>query len=181
MKKEYSPEHISNFMHYCPHCGSSSFMAHSGKEMRCSACGFSLFQNASAAVACIIVDESGRILLARRAFDPWKGMLDLPGGFVDPSETIENAVRRELSEELATKVVDMRYICSFPNEYIFSGFLVYTVDLGFVCKVPDVSLLSAADDVAELLWFAPADVPFEQVAAPSIRNILHFYLSTLTE
>lgn len=179
--KSYPPEHINNFMRYCSHCGSGQFVAHSAKEMRCGACGFSFFQNASAAVACIITDDSGRILLARRAFDPWKGMLDLPGGFVDPAETIEDAVRRELSEELATKVVDMRYICSFPNEYIFSGFLVYTVDLGFVCKVSDASSLVAADDVSELLWFATADVPIADVAAPSIRNILRFYLSTLTK
>lgn len=177
MSKTYSPEHISNFMHYCPHCGSNNFTPASNKEMRCADCGFQFFQNAATAVACIITDANGRILLTRRAFNPWKGMLDLPGGFVDPSETVENAVKRELNEELGTKVMQMKYICSFPNEYIFSNYLVYTVDLGFICEVDDVQALRAADDVDKLLWFYPSELPINQVAAPSIRNILKYYLS----
>ncbi len=180
MYPDSRPEHINNFFRYCPHCGSDAFGAKSTKEMHCTACGFSFFQNAAAAVACIITDAEGRVLLTRRACDPWKGMLDLPGGFVDPAESVEEAVKRELMEELGAEVEQMHYICSYPNEYIYSNYLVYTIDLGFVCQISNILELKAADDVDKIMWFAPQQIPMESVAAPSIRRIIAFYTSTIT-
>ena len=50
----------------------------------------------------------GRLLTVRRARDPEKGTLDLPGGFVDPEETVDDAVRRELREETGLEATEVR-------------------------------------------------------------------------
>ena len=84
---------------YCPVCGSAHFEPHDFKSRRCRDCGFIFYQNASASVVGVSVNEQQEILVGRRAFEPARGTLDLPGGFVDAGETLEEAVMRELKEE----------------------------------------------------------------------------------
>lgn len=69
------------------------------------------------------------MLVVRRAKDPAKGTLDLPGGFVDLHESAEEAVRREVKEETGLDVKSSRYLFSIPNIYLYSGFEVHTEDL----------------------------------------------------
>ena len=90
--------------------------------------------NAAAAVAAIIFNDEGKLLFTRRAIQPYKGMLDLLGGFVDHMETAENALCRELNEELGITATELEYFCSSPNEYPFSGLSVFTLDLVFKVK-----------------------------------------------
>lgn len=175
-KTEFASEHMVNFFRYCPHCGSDRFVAVSFKEMKCRSCGFDYFPNAAAAVACIIVDDEGRIMLTRRARDPWKGKLDLPGGFVDPCESVESALKRELREELDVEVVRCKYLASYPNKYVFSGYEVNTTDLGFICKINHTDKIQAKDDISSIEWYLPEEIPFSEIPAPSIRNIINTYI-----
>ncbi len=167
-----------NFINFCPHCGSNLFEARSAREFLCGACGFNFFINASAAVAAIIVDNKGRVMLTRRARDPWKGKLDLPGGFVDPGESLEQALRRELKEELGVELTSLNYLCSFPNEYVFSGFKVRTTDAAFVCTIADTNI-SAHDDINEIIWTEPKNIDLNNIPATSIQNIIKHYLNAL--
>jgi len=168
-------EHAIHFFKYCPHCGSDDFKAIGLKEFKCGKCGFNFFPNSAAAVACIIEDEAGHIMLTRRARDPWKGLLDLPGGFVDPGERAETAIRREIREELGVDVIDASFLCSFPNKYIFSGYQVQTTDMAFVCHLSDLKSIRPLDDIDGVEWFSRDQLPIDQVPAESIRNILNFY------
>lgn len=71
---------------FCPRCGKPA-IAHEGKHaIRCSACNFLFFFNAATAVGAIIPDKDGRLLFLRRAKEPAKGKLGMPGGFVDRGE-----------------------------------------------------------------------------------------------
>ncbi len=160
-----------NFLCYCPHCGSDTFKAKSFKEFKCEACGFNFFTNSAAAVVAIVRDAEGRILLTRRGRDPFKGWLDLPGGFVDPGEAAETALCRELKEELEVETIEFKYLCSFPNEYIYSGYKVRTTDLAFICQI-DHAPTKCADDVASFVWENPKDIDLNEVPFDSIRNIL---------
>jgi len=167
--------HPSEVIKYCPRCGSKRFPAVDFKSFKCEDCGFHFFINSAAAVAALIVNDKNELLLTYRAFEPCKGMLDLPGGFIDPEEAAEEALRREVKEELDLEVVEMRYLGSFPNEYIFSGYSVFTTDLGFICKVKDFSSISSSDDVAGYQFFAFKDIDYDAISSPSIRHLVKLY------
>ena len=164
--------HPSLSIKFCPFCGASDPVYDGVKALRCKACGRRQFINAVAAVAVIIRNEQGKILLTRRAHDPGKGLLDLPGGFVDVLETVEETVRREVKEELNLELESISYLTSFPNEYLFEGTITYTADLAFVATVKDWSTLQPADDVAAVELYAPQEIPMAEVVFGSIRKVL---------
>ena len=132
-------------------------------------CGFHFFVNAAAAVAALIGNEKGELLLTRRRLDPDAGKLDLPGGFTDPWESAEDALARELQEELGIKVKQMEYLTSRPNEYIFSGISVFTLDLAFRVVAEDLTHLKPMDDILDFGFYSFADIQWEEIPAPSIR------------
>ena len=136
---------------YCPICGSKDFVEINEKAKQCNTCRFIYYFNPSAAVACFIRNPEGELLFVRRAHEPAKGTLDLPGGFTDMYETAEEAVCREVKEETNLDVTETRYLFSIPNIYPYSGFNVQTVDLFFECIVPDFKHSQAADDAAEIV------------------------------
>ena len=167
----------SEVIKFCPKCGSSQFNYEDDSSFRCESCDFHFFINSASAVAAIIENEEGEILLTIRAKEPQKGLLDLPGGFVDPGETIEEALKREVKEELNLQVTDTDYLISFPNEYVFSGYSVYTLDLAFICRVKDFDKLEANDDVAGYQFFLRDEIDFKKIGLKSIKNILKYYIS----
>lgn len=170
--------HPRDVIKHCPRCGCNAFITNdSGRSFNCEGCHFNYYMNNSAAVACLIFNSQGKLLMARRAIEPEKGMLDLPGGFVEPMESAEEAVVREIKEELGIRVTNAVYLASFPNEYIFSGFSVFTVDLAFVCEVDDLSVLVPADDVSEVEFIFPKDVKKEDLCSESMASIINHYIS----
>ena len=170
-------QEVTSGFDFCPKCGSSLFHSYDkGRSYQCDACHFHYFINNSAAVACQIFNSSGDLLLTRRAFEPNKGTLDLPGGFVEPLETAEEAVVREIKEELNIHVINMTYLVSFPNLYPFSNFEVPTVDLAFVCETSSLSQLHPGDDVASVEFIHPAKVDLSGFCSDSMRQIIQFYL-----
>ena len=139
---------LSQFL-YCPECGSSHFEVNNEKSKRCADCGFVYYFNPSAATVALILNEKNELLVCRRAKEPAKGTLDLPGGFIDMNETGEEGVAREVLEETGLKVKKAVYQFTLPNIYIYSGFPVHTLDIFFLCTVEDMSHFSAMDDVAD--------------------------------
>ena len=148
--------HFSTLFTHCPACGSSNFIQNNEKSKHCEVCNFTLYVNASAAVAAFILNESGELLVCKRGKEPEKGTLDLPGGFVDDNETAEEAVKREIGEELQATVIESKYLFSLPNQYEYSGLLIPTLDMFFACKLEDTNNLHASDDVADC-FFVPLD------------------------
>lgn len=170
-----SETHPSRVFQYCPHCGAKSFVFKE-KAFTCSVCNFVYYINGATAVAVILELPDGKIILTRRKHEPRAGFLDLPGGFVDVMERAEDAVKREIFEELGIRINEIRFLSSFPNEYPFKGLSYFTCDLAFVCPIPDNSSLKPADDVTEAISISPKDINFEQISFPSIKNVLKAYL-----
>ena len=166
----------SNVLQYCPWCGAKSFRASDDNYMQCDTCRKRFYINASGAVACIIENPQGEILFTRRAFEPAKGMLDLPGGFVSPDETAEDAVRRELMEELNLETESTQYIISSHNRYLYGGVVYFTLDLGFKCIVTDFTKINVADDVDGYHFLQRNRINLQEICFLSIRNILQHYL-----
>jgi ADP-ribose pyrophosphatase YjhB (NUDIX family) len=147
------------------------------KLLRCEACGFELYMNPAAAVAGVIVDERGRMVVLVRGKEPGQGLWDLPGGFVDPGETAEEALAREIREEVGLDVTAMRYLGSWPNVYPYGGIAYRTLDFGFVCKAVGAEEARAMEsEVERVLLLDPADVDLGRFAFPSVGRIAGAYL-----
>ena len=114
-------------------------------------------------------------MLVTRGVAPDFGKLDLPGGFVDPLETAEEAVKRELQEELGLKVTKLEYLFSAPNEYKFSDFKVFTLDLAFRVEVESTDNLEAMDDILAYRFYAEEEINYEDIPAPSINGFVRRY------
>jgi NAD+ diphosphatase len=161
--------HPVKVFRFCPRCGSAAFKATGERSLACPDCGLQYYINSAAAVACLIFNDKGQLLLTRRAVEPDIGKLDLPGGFIDPLESAEEAVRRELREELGLEVKSLRYLTSRANEYHFSGITVFTTDLAFRVEAISLENMSANDDISSFEWVTPSEVDPEEIPARSIR------------
>lgn len=161
---------------YCPACGSKHFEPATEKSKRCENCGFEYFLNPSAASAAFILNSRGELLITRRRVDPGKGTLDLPGGFADIGETIEECIKREVLEETGLTVTPTRLFCTLPNKYRYSDFDVPTLDFFYECAVEDESALKASDDAADAMWVPLDEIHTEQFGLRSVRHALYQYL-----
>ncbi len=164
--------HPVNVLKFCPRCGSANFPATGSRSFKCQDCAFNYFVNASAAVAVLLLNEKDELLFTRRAIEPHFGKLDLPGGFIDLMETAEQAAIREIQEELGIEIHSLKYFCSYPNEYIFSGFSVYTLDLAFLAKTENLHQMTAMDDISSFEFYKPEEVDLEELPSISMKNII---------
>ena len=114
---------LENEMKICPLCGESTLEYVNSRHWVCSECGLDLFNNVAAAVGLILYTEDNQILLEKRAKEPRKGFLALPGGFIDPDESAETACVREVKEEIGLNVKesDISFVGTSPNTYIFKN------------------------------------------------------------
>jgi len=162
--------HPLHLFRFCPKCGSPRFVEHNDKSKHCEACGFTYYINPSAATVALIVNDQGEWLCVRRAKEPAKGTLDLPGGFSDLYETSEEGVIREVKEETGLDVAAVEFLFSIPNQYVYSGFTVHTMDMFYRCRVNSCEGAHAADDASELLWLRPEAIRPEDFGLLSIRK-----------
>ena len=170
--------HVLDKFKYCPVCGSSHFEINNFKSKKCQDCGFTYYFNASAANVALILNEKKELLVVRRKNNPGKGMLDLPGGFMDMNETGEEGVVREVKEETGLDAIDIQYQFSYPNTYLYSGLLVHTLDMFFKIQVKDLSHIEAMDDAAAYYWIPLSDIHIEEFAFDSTKNGLKRFLET---
>lgn len=168
----YSNTHPVNVLKFCPRCGSSYFPATGDRSFKCTDCKFHFFANSSAAVAVLLFNAQNELLFTRRAIEPHFGMLDLPGGFIDPMESGEDAAIREIQEELGIPIHSLQYFGSFPNEYVFSGFSVFTLDLAFLAKTDKLHEMKALDDISGFEFHRPDALNLNELPSVSMKNIV---------
>lgn len=168
--------HPLHLFAFCPCCGSSQFVVNNEKSKRCEHCGFVYYFNSSAAVVALIFNEKGDLLVTRRAKEPAMGTLDLPGGFIDLHETAEQAVCREIKEELGLELIKTDFLFSLPNVYPYSGFEVHTLDMFFACTAKTLDGLTACDDVSESFFVPKEQLCLSNFGLTSIRNGLELLI-----
>ena len=141
---------------FCPRCR-AELTAEPGR-VECRACGFVAYANPKPTIAAICVDDRGRVLLTRRAAEPKLGAWDLPGGFVEEDEHPLDALRRELREETGLEVEPLEFLGIWMDRYGGDSTAQATLNLFWRARVSGGDP-RAADDVSELRWFTPDELP----------------------
>lgn len=158
----------------CPKCGSDSLKFDDLKKFYCSVCNWTFFHNVATAVAGIL-KYNNEVILTVRAHDPDVGKLDLPGGFVDPGETAEEALIREVKEELDVDIEDLKYLFSFSNEYRYKGINYNTCDLFFEAELKSINFSIEQSEISDIIWVNKSTVIYEKIAFRSLQNGLQLY------
>ena len=185
MKTQLKQFRATDFL-FCPHCGKKTISFVGKKKWICTSCGFELFFNIASACGLIIFDNANNVLFEKRAKEPRKNFLALPGGFIDANESAENAILRECAEELMFRPKKISYLASFPNSYEYKNALYKTCDIFFETKVRG-SLSSLVEkmkmqktEVSDLCICKienERDIENLKIAFESAKNILRFWLS----
>lgn len=154
---------------FCPLCGGTlqRDIGQAGEDvLRCTICTEPLYEN-SKPCAGGLVERDGRVLLVRRAIEPFKDSWDIPGGFLQPGEHPSDGAAREVLEETGL-IVRPRELLGIwidtygPEEDGSDGGAdvrpTYTLNCYYVAELIG-GTLRAADDAAELAWFGPDALP----------------------
>ncbi|MCG6534331.1 MAG: NUDIX domain-containing protein [Syntrophales bacterium LBB04] len=145
--------------------------------MQCNKCGYTFYQNTAAATAAILLFK-GKIVFTVRGKEPGKGMLDLPGGFVDYDESAEEGMIREIMEETGSRVKNLQYFGSGHNQYLYKGITYHVCDICFTGKLASPHSFKPSDEIPELRFLAPSEINIEEIAFTSLQRMLAKYLST---
>jgi NAD+ diphosphatase len=135
---------------FCANCGGPTIIAKGGWQRNCGTCGASHFPRTDP-VAIMLVEHGGRLLLGRQARFP-PGRYSALAGFVEPGETLEEAVAREVQEEAGVPVRDVRYLFSQP--WPFPSQLM----LACVARAEHDRLTLDRQELEDARWFTRAEV-----------------------
>jgi NAD+ diphosphatase len=137
---------------FCGRCGTETEEAPGERARRCPRCGLLAFPRLAPAVITLVERQDGRALLARNARWPG-GMYSCLAGFVEPGETLEEAVRREVKEEVGVEIGDLSYHSSQPWPF------PHSLMLGFEAHHLRGEIDCDGEEIADAQWFLPGELP----------------------
>jgi len=145
---------------YCPRCANE--LTRRDAAVVCPACGFLLYPHSSVTVSALPHDDDGRLLLARRAHDPDRDLWDAVGGFLDEAEHPIDGLQREVMEETGLGFEPGDLLGIWMGRY--GDDERATLNLFWTGRLAHGEP-RAADDVAELRWFAGDELPMPEELA----------------
>lgn len=155
---------------HCPRCGTPTVVEQGGWVRRCFEDGSEVFPRTDPAVIVTVLDADDRLLLGSNAM--WEHTrYSLLAGFVEPGESFESAVEREIHEEAGVRVVDARYRGSQPWPFPAS------VMVGMTARLADdqspAALAPDGEEILDLRWFSRAELwdAREQIILPGRSSI----------
>jgi NAD+ diphosphatase len=150
---------------FCGRCGTPTVDAPGERATRCPECGLLAYPRLAPAVIMLVERDDGRALLARNANFP-NGMFSCLAGFVEPGETLEHAVRREVMEEVGIAVGDVEFRGSQPWPF------PHQVMIGFGAQYLSGEIAIDGKEIVEAQWFTPDDTPNFPTGGMSIAGRL---------
>ncbi len=136
---------------HCPRCGAPTEVVESGYTRRCTSDGSLHWPRTDPAVIMTVVDADDRLLLGRHSGWP-SGRFSTLAGFVEPGESLEAAVRREVLEEVGVRVGEVSYLGSQPWPFPSS------VMLGFTARALTTDVHPDGEEIAEARWFERSEL-----------------------
>ncbi len=136
---------------FCGLCGASTELGPRGSSLRCTGCGHDHFPRVTPAVI-VLVHDGDRALLGRHGRLP-DGMYSTLAGFVEPGETAEDTVHREVLEESGVRVTDLRYRESQPWPF------PHSLMLGYLARYAGGTLQREEEELDDLAWFHRDHLP----------------------
>ena len=136
-------------MNYCRRCG-SALMNKNGHIFICKN-GHTIYANSSPAVALLLFNNKGEVVVLKRAINPGIGKLDFPGGFCDGNEPLQEAIYRETKEEIGVEphhYAELQFLSSGIDAYELAGETLPVVSAIFTARCTQNVTLTAADDAA---------------------------------
>jgi NAD+ diphosphatase len=151
---------------FCARCGGATKLVKGGWQRHCDNCGADHFPRTDP-VTIMLVEHEDRLLLGRQPRFPPK-MYSALAGFVEPGETIEEAVAREIHEEAGVRVRDVRYIASQP--WPFPSQLM----IGCTSVADDPALTIDKTELEDARWFTRAELEEARAAGEAGTDLLYF-------
>ena len=150
---------------FCGACGERMMRAPGERAMKCAACGHLAYPRISPAMM-VLVKRGRAILLARNVAVPAGGRMSALAGFLEAGESVEDAIHREVREEVGVAVRDLRYFAS--QSWPFPGSLM----LAFTAEYAGGDVVCDPAEIAEARWFGPGDALPELSPRQSISRAL---------
>jgi NAD+ diphosphatase len=136
---------------FCPACGGPLTLVQAGHVAKCGGCDGQQFPRTDPAIIVLVEDDGERVLLGRQPHWP-PGMYSCLAGFVEPGETLEQAVAREVTEEAGIRVLSARYVASQP--WPFPASLM----LGFNAQAEATRPVVDGVELEDARWFRRDEV-----------------------
>lgn len=160
-------------MPFCMECGGAlSNRVPPGDERHrfvCDSCGHIAYVNPKVVVGVLPVLK-GKVLLLRRAIEPRRGTWTCPGGFLEIEETTEEGARREAREEVGIEVGDLRLLGVYSRPQ--GGIVV----VAYLASLDD-GQVRLGHEALETAFFAPHEVPWDDLAFPTTASALRDWVS----
>jgi len=154
---------------FCSRCGGPATASTKERARTCGACGYAAYPRLSPAVI-VLIERDGRALLARNARTR-SAFHSTLAGFVEVGESLEEAVRREIREEVGLELADIRYYGSQP--WPFTSSLM----IGFTARWASGELVMDETEVFDARWFAPDDLPVVPPRLSIARALIDDFVS----
>lgn len=164
---------------YCPKCG-FKFNKQQPNLLLCPNCNLHYYVNPAPTSSIILLNKNREILFVVRKYDPKKGMLDLPGGFINVNETLEQGMIRELKEELGIDMglSSIKYIGSSVDIYEHGGVISKTINSMFLANLNDNQIIQPNDDVSSFAFYPITKIPYDIIAFLGMKDFLKDFLGS---
>jgi len=162
---------------YCSNCGAKVTFKDVEDDHRqryvCDSCETVHYQNPNVVVGSLPIWD-GKILLARRGITPRSGYWNLPAGFLENQETVEEGVKRELFEETEAKIENLQLYGVYSVPRIDQVHIYYRAEL-------TSAHWALTPESTEIMLCSPDDIPWDMIAFPSTLFMLERYVEDLAK
>jgi NAD+ diphosphatase len=160
--------HWDRTSRFCPVCATPTEQVRGERAKRCPSCNFVQYPRVSPAII-VLVYRDGQVLLTRKAEWP-RNRYSLIAGFVEPGESLEGCLRREVAEEVGITVDEIRYLGSQPWPF------PHQLMIGFLAHYAGGEIAIDATELEDAAWFDLDALPQLPPPQSIARRILEWHL-----